>query len=291
MLKIITALLTVLFLTNAQGQKVNGKLNFQQGQKLDIAMDVKTKISQEAMGQAIDFNVDGTAFHSYQVTNATKDNNTLRHQARRIKFNFEGMGQSRPFDSDDEKDMKGPLGKPIQETLKQTFDMVIDPSGKVLMVQPEKIAPAEMDERMKLITSMLKDILDVVQPPQKNANSFFKILPDKEVGKMDTWTDSMETSEGKFNNVYTVSDITDSTIIVDLQGTSTTTSKLEIMTGMEIITTLNNKTTGKMILDRSSGIVKQKSFNTESHGTTQGMGGETPITSKTAINIIVSPNK
>ena len=101
-----------------------------------------------------------------------------------------------------------------------------------------------------------------------------------DVGKGDTWKESYQTEAGRFDNEYTLSEITDSTIIIDMAGTSVTTSKMEIMTGMEITTTLNNKISGKIILDKASGIIRQRSTTTESNGTTEGMGGATPITSK-----------
>ena len=285
-------LIAVLFTAlNSIGQKVNGKLTFQQGQSYDIAMDLKNTISQEAMGNAIDFTVDGTAIHAYKVTNTTQDNSTLHHEMKRIKFNFEGMGPKISFDSDNPKDMAGQLGTPIKETMKQTYDIAVDPAGKVLMVQPEKMQTVEMDERLKIITNLIKDVLDVVQPPQKGTASLFKVLPDHEVGQGDTWTETYENEAGKFNNVYTLNSITDSTIVVDLNGTSNTISKLEIMAGMEVITKLNNKTTGKIILDKATGIVRQKTTTTESNGTTAAMGSETPITSKSAITIRLSPGK
>ena len=273
------------------GQKVTGKLKFEQGQQVDIKTEVKTTISQEAMGQVIDFNVDGIAHHFYKVTNATDDNSTLHHETSRIQFNFEGMGQKRPFDSDKEKDQKSSEGKVIKELLKKTFDIIIDPAGKVLMVQPEKSAPVEMEGAMKLISSMMKDVVEVVEAPAKGTNGFFKILPDYETGKGDTWNENFENASGKFENTYTLKEITDSTINIELAGTSVTTTKVEMMPGMEITTFLKNKTTGMIIIDKLTGIVRQKIVNTESTGTTQGMGGETPINSKTSITITVSPVK
>ena len=71
------------------------------------------------------------------------------------------------FDSNVEKDMNGQFGKPIKEMLGKTYDMIIDPGGKVLMVQPEKHDKIQLDERLAIITNMLKDMLDVVNPPQK----------------------------------------------------------------------------------------------------------------------------
>ena len=153
-------------------------------------MKVKTTVAQQAMGQAIDFNVDATGNHSYKVTNTTEDNSTLHHQVQRISFSFDGMGQKMNFDSNDEKDMNGPFGKPIKEMLEKTYDIIIDPAGKTLMAMPEKIELAETDNQMAIITSMLKDVIDLVQPPQKGKPSFFKILPDSETGKGDTWTTS-----------------------------------------------------------------------------------------------------
>ena len=274
--------------TGSNSQNSKNQLKFQQGQSMDVVLNIKTTVSQVVMGQSIDFNVDGTALHNYKVTNATNDNTTLHHSVKRLRFNFDGMGQKFPFDTDQPKDLDGPLGKPFKETLSKTYDMVIDPYGKVLMVQPEKIQAAEMDDRMKLIATLLKDVLDVVHPPQKDQRSFFKILPDQELARGINWTETFENEVGKFSTTYTLSDITDSTILVGLAGSSTTTSKLEIMGGMEIITTMNNKTTGTITIDKATGIIKEQVNSIESNGTAQGMGSETPITSKSTVTIKVA---
>ncbi|MBK8310289.1 MAG: hypothetical protein IPL04_04665 [Chitinophagaceae bacterium] len=66
-------------------------------------MKTNSTISQQAMGQSIDFKVDASANHSYAATNATDDNTTLRHEVQKINFAFDGMGQKQKFDSDNEK--------------------------------------------------------------------------------------------------------------------------------------------------------------------------------------------
>src|SRR5688572_25701647 len=92
-----------LIIYSVTGQKVSGKLKFEQGQNLDVVMESNTTIAQLAMGQAIDFLVNATADHSYKITNTTEDNSTLHHQVKRIRFSFDGMGQKRNFDSKEEK--------------------------------------------------------------------------------------------------------------------------------------------------------------------------------------------
>lgn len=76
----------------AISQKVSGKLKFEKGQIFDVSIQVKNNISQQAMGQTIDFNVDAYGIHSYKVTNTTDDISTLNHTVQRITFAFDGMG-------------------------------------------------------------------------------------------------------------------------------------------------------------------------------------------------------
>ncbi|MGB3007266.1 MAG: DUF6263 family protein [Chitinophagaceae bacterium] len=270
----------------AFSQKITGKLKFEQGQKLEIAMQLKTTISQQAMGQAIDFIVDATGVHSYIVTNSTEDNTTLNHQVQQITFAFNGMGQKRNFDSNNEKDINGQFGKPIKEILEKKFDMIIDSNGKTLIVLPEKIKLTEADSRMAIITGMMKDVMDLVQPPQKGKSSFFQVLPGNELEKGNTWTASYINEIGKFDESYSISDITDSVIVVDFVVNSITITKAEMM-GNETTTRMNNKSTGKIILDRATGIMKEKNVNTESNGSTEAPFGTLPVNSKTSMLITV----
>ena len=272
----------------AISQKVSGKLKFEQGQIFDVSIQVKNNIGQQAMGQTIDFNVDAAGYHSYKITNATDDNNTLNHQVHRITFAFDGMGQKRTFDSNIEKDLNGMFGKPIKDLLGKKYDIIIDPNGKTMMAVPEKIQLTETDSRLAIVTTMLKDVLDIVQPPQKGKSSFFKVLPDTETGKGETWTESSINENGKFDAAYFISDINDSTIVVDFVGSSITVSKAEMM-GSATTTTMTNKSTGKIILDRMTGIIKEKTITTDANGNTEASFGTMPVTSKTTTTIAVKP--
>jgi hypothetical protein len=288
MIKFCSLLTLLLIVTTSYSQQATGKIKLEQGQVFEISLETKTKISQEAMGQAIDFDMTGNAVHNYKVTNAGSDNTTLHHDVKRISFLFEGMGQKRSVDSDKPKDLEGQAGKPIKDILSKTFDVIVDTSGKALMVQPEKVEGASFDDRYKLLVTMLKDVMDVVQPPQKGSASFFKILPDNGAGKGDSWTESSTAEDNKFSRKYTLTDITDSTLVVDFTGTSNTVTKAEMM-GMETTTTMNDKTTGQIILDKATGIIRQKTITTESTGTTEAMGGNLPVSSKTTITVKVRP--
>lgn len=282
----ISLLYFLLFTAVSFSQKVSSKLKLEQGQQVEISLQMKTTVAQQAMGQAIDFNVDATGNHTYKVTNATEDNTTLNHVVQRVAFSFDGMGQKRNFDSNLEKDLNGTFGKPVKELLEKKYDMVIDPAGKTLMVLPEKVELTSADPRMAIISSMMKDVFNLVQPPKKGAASFFKILPETETGKGEPWTESYTDENGKLDAAYSISDINDSSIVVDFATSSTTVSKAEMM-GNETTTTMNNKSTGTIIIDRATGIMKEKTENIESSGNTETSFGTLPVTSKTTITIKV----
>lgn len=285
----ISFLFSILLISSAVfSQKAVGKLKFDQGQVFEIRLVIKTNIVQQAMGQAIDFNVDATGFHSYKVTNTTDDNSTLNHQVNHIAFSFDGMGQKMNFDSKNEKDMNGRLGKPMKELLEKKYDMIIDSNGKTLMVVPEKIQLTAADNSMAIISSMLRDVFDLVQPPKKGSSSFFKVLPTGETEKAKPWTESYTTDIGKVDAAYSIADINDTTIVIDFAANSVTVTKADMM-GSETTTTMNNKSTGKIILDRTTCIIKEKTFTTESSGNTEASFGTLPVTSKTTTTIVVKP--
>ena len=282
--------LLVLLLANGKlpGQTVSGKLVFEKGKKLVIQMDIKTTVIQQAMENAIDFTAEGSATHSYTVTEATVDNTQLHHEANKIAFRFEGMGRKISFDSDNEKDMTGQFGDPVKNILSKKFDLTIDQNGKVLAVQSTKLDSVKPDERLTLVMNMLKDITGVVYPPKKGEPSFFGVLPVAETAKGDSWTDSLQNENGKFITAYTLSAITDSTVIVDFRGSAATVAKA-IMMGRETVTTMNSTNYGTIILNKATGIVKEKTISSESNGNTEAMGGTVPVTAKTTIIIHVKP--
>jgi len=186
--------------------------------------------------------------------------------------------------------MKGQFGKPVKEMLDRKFDMIIDPSGKVLMIQPEKLDTVKMDERMAIITNLLKDILDITQPPKKGTASIFRVLPENEIAKGGNWSDTIVNPGLRSIMNYTIADITDTTIIINVTGNSATVSKAEMM-GNETTTTMNNKISGKIIVDKATGVFKEKNLLTESNGTTESAFGNLPVTAKTTTVITLNPKQ
>ncbi len=284
MFPILLLLLLTSYMLSAQS--VPGRLQFATGDEYEITMQTKTTVAQQVNGQAIDFTIDATGVHGYRITNATNDNTTLHHDVRKLSFAFGGMGQKRAFDSDIEKDMNGPFGSTMKDLQSRTYDMIIDSNGQVLMVVPEKFEPARADNRMALINNLLKEALDIADPPAKGSGSFFRVLPAKPSGTGDTWTRSWQTPSGTFNLAYVLTAITDSTIVIDFAGSSSTISKMEMM-GQETTTTMNNKSSGKFTLERATGIIREQTVQTDGTGSTETAFGTLPVNTKSSTVVTV----
>jgi hypothetical protein len=264
-------------------QGINSKLTFIKGDTINIITTVKSTVSQQAMGQSIEFAVDAKANHFYRVTNTNKENSTLNHQIQAISFNFDGMGQKRNFNSSNEKDINGQFGKPVKEILSKKYDVIIDSTGNTLVAIPEKIILQETDPRLAFITGLLKDITSLVNPPAKGSASFFKILPSSGANKGDTWTESSDNVPENYTN-YTLTDITDSLIVIDFVGAFISENTMEMM-GNTATTKLNNKINGKIKANKHTGLISEKTITTESSGSTETSFGTLPVTSKSTVII------
>lgn len=273
---------------SVQGQTIESKLRFEKGQLFELHVDLKTTVTQQAMGNAISFLADGAALYTYNITETGNNNTSLHHEPKSILFNFDGMGQKRSFNSANAEDMAGQFGDPIKKTLEKKFDMVIDENGKVLRTIPDKMEPVNADERLTIVLNMIKDLSDAVYPPQKGTASFFQVLPAKPVTLGETWTDSVQTGTGNSKTSYTLTGLTDTTLLIDFLSNAATVTK-SLMMGRETTTTLNSTSSGKIILDRTTGIIKEKTTTTESNGTVEAMGVSTPVTSKTTLVVHVKP--
>lgn len=268
-------------------QKVSGHPRFSQGNTITITTEIKNTVAQQAGGQAIDFSTQGGVLHTYTVTNTTEENTTLHHRLQRLHFGFEGMGQESSFDSDDKKALQSAFGKLFLEMQAKQYDMIIDVPGTTLLTIPQKIELGKQDDRLVIITNMLKDLTNVIYPPQKGAGSFFKVLPAYEVGIGDSWVDTTITDSEKAITVSTLTAITDSTLIVSFKTNSTVLLEWEMM-GTSAKTNLNNTTTGTTVVDKATGLIRERTSTTESNGNTEAMGAVLPLTGKTTITTRVA---
>jgi uncharacterized protein DUF6263 len=281
---------SAILITCGYSQKVAGKLNFKKGDKIEVSSITKSVISQEAMGQNIEFNVERNITEIYEILDVNADQSKVNHTIKRIALIIDGMGQTQSFDSDKKDTVEGKAVSPLQDALVKKYEATINRQGTITGVKnitEESSKPAEANADMIVnLLKMLGPTIQLPTQPVQGEASLFKIMPAKELGKNESWTDSTVNAEGKEITTYTLKDITATEILIDYTTQSSTSVKGEMM-GMETTTNLNNKTKGTITIDKTSGIIKQKIGNTESNGTVEMMGQSIPLTAKSTTTINV----
>lgn len=284
MKKIFLPLVLGLTLT-AGAQTVTKKLQFTKGQKLEMVTKVNTLINMDMMGQSMDTKMDATITRHFDVEDVNPSGAVIEHKVKRMQFNMEApMMGSQTFDSENEKDMQGPAGKQAEKNLKNKYRMTVDNNGRITAVKAdddnknESAQPATEGDQM---ASAMEQMGMGFSLPKVGDSSDFFVLPDGNVTKGQTW----KRTRPNETTTYTVSNITDTDIVVDFVEDGKMSRKQEA-NGMEININATSKTTGKMMLDRKTGLLKESTSTTASDGTMEVMGQTVPM--KTTVNKTVS---
>jgi hypothetical protein len=266
----------------APAQKVSNKLTFQKGQTIEVTTNMNIN-TQSMMGE-IPASV--VMIDTYTVGETTADGIQLTKTPRKVKFSVSAMGQDMSADSDNPKDLEGRLGEPIKEIMKQKQEFTVDATGKVTAVKTDEKKKKEDAGMMSMMMPGMNAGATVAVAGQP---SLFKILPDRDVNKGDTWTDSVNVEGNKSKTVYTVKDITDKEIILDYTGDGTSKTTQSAM-GMSADVSATTKNSGSVTLDKATGLLKQRTMTaaTESSMTMNGndMSSTTKMTVVTSVKVL-----
>lgn len=284
--KLGSLLIALFYAGSLTAQKINSRIRMQQGAVYEVHTEVKNLLAQQVNGMSFDFNLDGSSVSQYAVTNSTDENISLRHRLQRIHFLFDGMGSKQSFDSDKPKDLEREFARPLRDMLSKSYDMIMDSLGKTLLVLSPSAAPSQGDDQYRLISSMLGNLGDMANPPKKGEPTVFMAWPGGEMAVGESWTISSNAANDKYSTVYILREITDSTYRVEFSGTGTRRVENE-MRGTPFVINLKTVTQGEMIVDRDTGIIREKSSTIESSGSSELMGSSTPVTGKTTMQMKV----
>ena len=231
----------------------------------------------------MDFNM----ARALNVSDVANGNAAIEHKIQSMKFSSEAMGQAQSFDSNNPNDLKSDIGKSMQKSLDKKYSMTVNNQGKVVSVKEDGVTKASNDENANPMTQAFGRMGASFDAPKVGDATEFAILPNKEVGKGDTWTDSLNSVKGiKGAVTYTVNNITDSDILLDYVQNSVMETT-QTMMGMEATINTKEKTTGTVTIDRKTGLLKQRSANTSSEGTVDVQGMSIPVSSKGTVTTTV----
>lgn len=273
MQKVFLFLLSAVSLS-VSAQKATGKINFTKGQKLEVVTNLNIT-AQSMMGPS---SGTITIADTYMVNDAAAGGYTLVKVPKKVKMDFSMGSQEIKMDSDNPKDLSGPLGQPIKEIMSQKPEFTINTTGKIISVKTtEKKNPT--DNANDMMAMMLPGLDLASGLPQEGSPSVFQVLPDREVGIGDTWKDSVHADGNNYTSVYKIKGITDKEIIVDFTTDGTTVTAQETM-GMKVEVNADSKVSGTIYIDKATGIIKQKTATNHTETTINLAGREMTATNK-----------
>ncbi|HET7897516.1 MAG TPA: DUF6263 family protein, partial [Flavisolibacter sp.] len=269
----------------AFGQKAFNQLTFTRGQKLEVVTNMN--VSAESLMGPSSGTI--TIADTYTVNDAKANAFTLVKVPKQIKMNFTMGSQEMKVDSDNPNDLNGMLGQPVKEIMSQKPEFTIDALGKIISVKKDKTKDTDEEGAAAGMMGMMLPGMDLSSAvPQEGNPSLFQVLPNHEVKIGDSWTDSINIEGNQNLTTYLVKDINDKDVVLDYKGRGKTITSKEAM-GMKVDVNADNRTTGSIVIDKASGIIKQKT-STNTTETTMNLGGrEMTSTIKTTMVTNVKP--
>ena len=252
-------------------QKLSNQILFEKGKKMEMVIQVNM-VATQAMG---DSKVNMNVTRIFDVNDVVNNTAVMEHKIKRVQFSMDNaMMGSQSFDSDKESDMKEDLGKVFEKSLKKKYTMTVDAKGQVVSVkQEEENDKKKVSAEGDMMSGMMNQLSQGMDVPRKGDFTEFHILPDHEVAKGESWTDTL----GGRTTVYTLTELTDNEAVINFTEVEKI-DRVQEMMGNKVSIKSTDKSTGRVILDRKTGLMKERSSNLESTGEMQIMGQTIPIT-------------
>lgn len=249
------------------------------GQKISVNNDVTIDAD---LGMGMQLNSVTASINSLQVKDSDTNKYTISNTLTKLKINMNMMGQNNTYDSDNKDGNNADMAKIFDDKMNKVNDVMIDKTtGAVITPKQAVIKDSDEDannisENMMKMFSNTSDVAVV--------EGAFEILPTgKKTG--DSWADTSKTADTKTIRTYTLQSVTGNEAVMNIETTVKATNKLDFQ-GMEFEINTDTKTTGQVLFDISTGLVKKRDTVSDITGSFQMMGQDMPITAKTTTKTV-----
>jgi hypothetical protein len=257
-------------------------LSLNQGQKLHVDNTVKTVSTMEMMGQQMEVNAEIAVAKQLVVKEKKESSYVLSATTTKMTTTGSFMGQSMSYDSDKKEDNDSEIGKVMKDQLNVAKEAELSDQGQVLHAQKDTAQAASLgggNPLMAMMGSMGG------QDESNGTLDAFQVVP-AGAKPGDTWADSTIATDAKIHRTYTLKELNGNDATVTVAGTQSLNKTIENQ-GMEVNITLDSKITGDILVDISTGIIKQKTITVEGAGNVDAMGQAIPMTTKATSTSIV----
>lgn len=263
---------------SATNSNSNNKLKLSNGQKIIVE---STTLIEASFGMGMELNSNSTAVNSLQVKNILDKVSTVSNTLTKLKVDMNMMGQPNNYDSENKAGNNTDMAKIFDERLNKTVDVDID-NNTGLAIEQKKIIKAKDTEGANPADDLLKMFSNTSDDAM--VSGAFEIIPGgKSIG--DKWSDTTLAKDLKIIRTYSLKSITGNEAIIQLDIVAKAVNMLNFQE-MEFEIKSETKTTGEIITDISTGLVKKRTSISDITGSLQMMGQDMPISAKSTSTLI-----
>lgn len=249
------------------------------GQKISVNNDVTIDAD---LGMGMQLNSVTASINSLQVKDSDTNNYSISNTLTKLKINMNMMGQNNTYDSDNKDGNNADMAKIFDDKMNKVNDVMIDKTTGAV-IAPKQAATKDSDEDANNISENMMKMFSNTSDAAV-VESAFEILPaGKKTG--DSWADTSKTADTKTIRTYTLQSVTGNEAVLNIETTVKATNKLDFQ-GMEFEIKTDTKTTGQVLFDISTGLVKKRDTVSDITGSFQMMGQDMPITAKTTTKTV-----
>ncbi|MBE7173651.1 MAG: hypothetical protein INR73_23970 [Williamsia sp.] len=282
--KLSVSLFAIIAALTIQAQTGGQNIRLNKGQKLESQTTSTSNMSQNMMGQQVEFNSKSTITMLTEVKDVTNQAFQLSNTLKRMVMNTSVMGQEINFDSDKKEDMEGEVGMALKDKIGVSQDISVDKQGKITSTSNDTASTSKSQG------GMMGMMGDAVQGAMVKGAPYplFVAFPSKTPKQGDSWTDSSGTPETmKMVNTYTVKQVSGSEATLEISGLMAKTGTVE-QQGMQMQMNLAGVTKGTSIVDLSTGVLKKNDTSMKITGTMEIMGQSIPLSMDNTIQTTVT---
>jgi Family of unknown function (DUF6263) len=257
------------------------KIKLDKGQKFETNTVTAMSMNMEQMGQAIEISSNINSTNQMEVKTVSKDSSVIASTLSKMKLTGSAMGQDMNYDSENPADKDSEIGKTLSKSIGQTTEVTVNESGKIVNVKKPVIAGSESDGMMDMLSGGAG-----TDGADTGLKGIFANFNTAKVKTGDTWMDSSIAGKNKIVNTYLIKEIKGDEMSVNIISTESKSFTKE-QQGMEVLISMEIKSTGDLIYEKSTGMLKQSNAVAEATGNAEVMGMTIPMTTKTTTAVTV----
>ena len=303
MLTVLSAFALSVILWSCNGSKSSGdavdlKFNLDKGKTYVYSMKTHFDMNMEMMGKKMNTGGDVDFGFNMKVDDIdAQGNRMLTDTYDAIRFKVSAMGMDMGYDSKNVGDttkenmMSGMFRKMFGGMLGKAFKMTMSPKGEITKIEGLKEMVQSMSEHLDIPENMKDKMQQQMQQSfsddqiRQSFQQGFGFYPDKPVKVGDTWNKDMDRNMNNMAMIvkskYSVKEVTDNTVVLEVTGTVTAAGKDSTATTSGI--DMKGDTKGTMDIDRATGLAKKGTMEMNMKITTPGLSS--PMDMKATITI------